>query len=385
MTPGYATPDGTAAFQARFDGRVHADHFAEHQGLRLSSVGLGTYLGNADDATDAAYQDAVVAAVRGGVNVLDTAVNYRFQRSERAVGAALRDLLAAGFRREELLVCTKAGFLAFDGAEPEDPKRWIEETYVKPGIAAAEEILPGGHCMTPRYLAHQIERSRANLGLETLDVFYLHNPEVQLEAVSEEVFVRRLGTAFLFLEEVARVGVIRRYGVATWDGFRTNPGTRNYLPLAAMVEVARTVGGDDHHFRAIQLPLNLAMAEAAGYPNQLVGEEARCLLDAAAHHGITVVGSAALLQGEIPVRMPDALAARIPGCTTNAQRAVQFARSAPGLATALVGMSRKEHVAENLAVAGIPKMDREAFVEIFRAEEPPPTRPPSDQPPAIEV
>jgi aryl-alcohol dehydrogenase-like predicted oxidoreductase len=271
MTPSHATPEGTSSFKARFEGALHPDHFDRHQDLWLSSLGIGTYLGADDDATDAGYRAAVAAAVRGGVNVIDTASAYRHQRSERSVGAALRDLAATGVRREELLVCTKGGFLAFDGAPPADPARWFAETFVRPGIATPGDVAVGGHCMTPRFLAHQLGNSRRNLGVDCIDVYYLHNPETQLEEVPEEDFVRRLGAAFLFLEEAAKTGLIRWYGAATWGGFRAAARSPAYLPLAAMVELARSVGGDGHHFRFLQLPFNLAMAEAFAAPNSSWG------------------------------------------------------------------------------------------------------------------
>jgi len=91
--PPYATPEGTARYVARFAGRVAQGHFRQAQGLWVSSIGLGTYLGDPDDATDRAYVEAVKRAVRLGCNVIDTAINYRFQRSERAIGQALRELL----------------------------------------------------------------------------------------------------------------------------------------------------------------------------------------------------------------------------------------------------------------------------------------------------
>src|SRR5450755_5040895 len=87
---GSATADGTLRYAARFQGRSAAGHFREIPGgLVLSSIGIGTYLGEADDATDGAYTDAIVSAVESGCNVIDSAINYRFQRSERAVGAAM--------------------------------------------------------------------------------------------------------------------------------------------------------------------------------------------------------------------------------------------------------------------------------------------------------
>jgi aryl-alcohol dehydrogenase-like predicted oxidoreductase len=47
------------------------------------------------------------------------------------------------------------------------------------------------------------------------------------------------------------------------------------------------------------------------------------------------------------------MAEAFPGLSTSAQRALQFARSTPGVTTALVGMGRREHVAENLDVARV--------------------------------
>ena len=118
-----ATPEGTLRYADRLKGRVAPGHFHEAQGLMMSSIGLGTYLGEPDAATDEAYRASVVRAVELGVNVIDTAINYRFQRSERSIGQALRDLASSGkARRDELIIATKAGYLTFDGAVPEDPR-----------------------------------------------------------------------------------------------------------------------------------------------------------------------------------------------------------------------------------------------------------------------
>ena len=81
----HATSEGTARYAERFADRGAHQHFRRQQGLTLSSIGIGTYLGNADDATDLGYADAVKRAVRNGVNVIDTAANYRFQRSDPSV------------------------------------------------------------------------------------------------------------------------------------------------------------------------------------------------------------------------------------------------------------------------------------------------------------
>ena len=363
--PGRATPQGTLRYAARFQGRAAAGHFRETPGgLALSSIGIGTYLGEADAATDKSYTDAVVAAVEGGINLIDSAINYRLQRSERAVGAALRILAAKRFSREEIVLCTKAGFLTPDGTMPENAEDYFSREFMQRGIFRPEDIAAGCHCMTPRYLADQLDRSLANLGVECVDVFYLHNPETQLDEISAEEFRRRITDAFEFFESAVAAGKIGAYGLATWIAFREDPKKTGYLSLAAMEEIAREAGGQDHHFRFVQLPLNLAMPEALVRANQIVTGKTMATVQAARALGITLVTSAALLQGQLTQNLPPYIGAAL-GLKSNSLQALQFARSAPGVTTALVGMSRAEHVRANLEVITVEPAPRDQFLKLF--------------------
>src|ERR1017187_754224 len=98
----FATSDGTKKYVARFATRAAAGHFREQQELWLSSIGIGTYLGEPDARTDQAYTEAIVAAVESGANVIDSAINYRFQRSERSVRAALEEQIGRASCRERV-------------------------------------------------------------------------------------------------------------------------------------------------------------------------------------------------------------------------------------------------------------------------------------------
>lgn len=149
--PSFATAEGTQRYAQRFAGRAAEGHFREQHGLLFSSIGIGTYLGTPDEQTDKAYTAAIGAAVQSGANVIDSAINYRFQRSERSIGAALKQLAAAGYKREELIVCTKGGYLTPDGEMPRDPRDYFSQEYLEKGVFRAEEIAAGCHCMTPRY------------------------------------------------------------------------------------------------------------------------------------------------------------------------------------------------------------------------------------------
>jgi aryl-alcohol dehydrogenase-like predicted oxidoreductase len=157
MLPGHATAAGTARYRDRFPDVRDAGHFRDRGGLELSSIGLGTYLGEPDDDADTEYTEAIAYALRSGINLLDTAINYRHQRSERNIGAALKSLTASGeLQRDEVFVCTKAGYLSFDGNLPADPRAYFLKEYVEPGILDPAQIAGGMHCIAPAYLENQI-------------------------------------------------------------------------------------------------------------------------------------------------------------------------------------------------------------------------------------
>ena len=365
--PGWATAEETANYRKRFEGKIPSEHFRPSQGLWLSSVGIGTYLGNHDAAADDLYRRAVIRSVELGSNVIDSAINYRFQRSERAIGAALKELAAKGFGRSEIAVATKGGFLPFDGSPPSDVRSYFIETFVKPGIASPSDLAAGCHCMTPAYLLNQLDCSRANLDVDCIDIYYVHNPETQAAAVSREEFKGRLFEAFGALEGAVATGKIRMYGTATWNAYRNAPETKEYLSLCEVVEVARKAGGDGHHFKVIQLPFNLAMLEALTKKNQTVDSEQLSTLEAAQRLGITVMCSASMLQGQLARNLPPFVGEVFTGLETDAQRSLQFVRSTPGVVTALVGMKQLHHVEENLKVAETPPVAWEQYAKLFKA------------------
>ncbi|HJU11908.1 MAG TPA: aldo/keto reductase [Candidatus Binataceae bacterium] len=364
MLKDHATPEGTADYARRFV--QYPVNYRPLLGLSISSVGIGTYLGNEDGATDAAYTQAIQAAVTGGVNLIDTAVNYRCQRSERVIGNVMRGLANDGsLKREQVVIATKGGYVAFDGEVPANPRSWFEENFLKPGILQPSDLVQGSHCMTPRYLEAMLDLSRSNLGLETIDIYYIHNPETQLSAVSREEFFARIRNAFEFLEGAVQAGKIRFYGAATWSGFRVQPNERGYLSLADLVKVASDVAGANHHFRVIQLPYNLAMTEALTLRNQtLPGGNQVSLLAAADTMGIAVCASASLLQGQLTQRLPDVLQTAFPAMESDAQRSIQFSRSTPGIGVTLIGMSSIAHVEQNLATLKHPPSP-DALMKLF--------------------
>lgn len=326
---GRGTRSGTDRLASR-SGKKAASFYRAAQEVFISTLGVGTYQGTLDSSDDTSYAATVHYALQRGINLIDTAINYRHQRSERAVAEGIRRFTEANFgSRDEVVVCTKGGFLV-PGAVPTN-------------CINADDVVEGTHCITPAFLIDQIRRSRLNLGLETIDVYYLHNPETQLKAIGTREFMDRISSAFECLERAASEGWIQYYGVATWNGFRGG-----MLSLQSLIDTACEIAGGNHHFRFVQLPFNLGMQEAG-----IASSKEVSVLASAINLGITVVASSSLLQGRLARDLPMHLARMLPELRTDAQRSIQFTRSSPGIASALVGMRSMAHLIENLAVSDV--------------------------------
>jgi aryl-alcohol dehydrogenase-like predicted oxidoreductase len=366
LIQGFATPEGTARYQQRQAERLPG-HYRQSKGLWVSSIGLGTYLGDATDEVDGCYAETAMLAAQAGVNVFDTAVNYRHMRSERAIGQGIAKAISSGrVQRDEVLLATKGGFLSYDGKEPDDPSAYFREKLVQPGLVQPDEIVAGCHTLSPRYIENQIDVSRGNLRVATIDLYYLHNPETQLREVSHEEFLRRLRLAIAVLEQAVADGKIRMYGAATWNGFRVPTDSQEAISLEEILRVAREVGQQKHHFGAVQLPFNIAMPEALAASTQAMNGHPVPLLHIARELGLMVFSSASLLQSHLAEGLPAGFQQWIPGLATDAQRALQFVRSTPGVTCALVGMSSREHLEENIATASLPPLGLAEYRKMFQ-------------------
>jgi aryl-alcohol dehydrogenase-like predicted oxidoreductase len=360
-----ATTDGTRAFRARHEDDFGRTYFRRFDDLSVSSLGLGTYLGDPTDAVDDDYREAIVAALEGGCNVLDTAINYRHQRSERVVGEAIDE---ADVEREEVFVATKGGFVPFDGERPADPGAYVREEFIETGLVEPDDLAMGSHAMTPAYVDAMLDRSLSNLALDAVDLYYVHNPESQLRVRSEEDVYDQLQETFERLEERVAAGDVGAYGVATWKAFRVSSDHDSYLSLAEIVsrarQAAKAVGNDATGFRAIQLPFNVYMADAFTVEAQGSADDPESALSFAFDAGLAVFTSASIAQGDLAADIPGEVTELLAGETT-VQRAINFARSAPGVTTSLVGSSSADHVAENLSAGTFDPLGARTFDSVF--------------------
>ena len=132
MISGHVTGEGTKNFSNK-NHAVGKNHFRQFAGLTLSSLGIGTYLGNVDDTTDHLVKEAIKKSVLSGINVIDTAINYRAQKAERSVGKAISELIEEDkIKREELFISTKNGYITNDGDVREEFWQYINNVLIKP-------------------------------------------------------------------------------------------------------------------------------------------------------------------------------------------------------------------------------------------------------------
>ncbi|MCX7893305.1 MAG: aldo/keto reductase [Burkholderiales bacterium] len=373
LVAGRASRAGTQAYAASFGRGLAAGHYSEflNQHYKLSSLGIGTFGGAATDAVDEAYASIVRDAALAGVNVFDTATHYRYGRSMRALGEGLRRAFAAGVGREQVFVIAKAGFLAFAAGAPADFDAWFDANVAAPGQGSRED-LAGQHLLSPAYLAAQIEAARSALGLATVDAFLLDQPEVHIPVIGKERTNRKILRAFAVLEAAVRDGRIACYGISTFQGFRVATDAPLFQSLTSLIglaeKAAREVRGEGAHhaFRVVELPFNQAMTEGFTRFSHATGKgNIASTVQAARQLGVYVVASHTMGKGLLAREAADAVRGALGALANDAQRALQFNRSTPGIGTSLVGISNPAHLADLVAVARVPPLAKEAYVRLY--------------------
>lgn len=297
-------------------------------GREVSAVGFGAWAIGADwgPVDDAASLAALHAAVDAGVNFFDTADAYGDGRSERLIGRLLRE------RDEDLVVATKVGRRV-----PQEVANYTAEN-----------------------LRAWVDRSRRNLGVETLDLVQLHCPPDELfdrddvfEALNELVESGRIAHHGVSVETTDQaIRAIRRPGVATvqiiLNMFRQKP-IREFLPAAAAAHVGviarvplasgllsgkislQTEFPDDDHRNYNRTGESFDVGETfSGVPLE-VGVEAVAELRGVAAHG------------------------------TLAQTAIRWLLMFDQVSTVIPGAKTPEQARENAAAATLPPLDDEAM------------------------
>ncbi len=291
--PGRATAEGTAGAAGQFAeaGWTYGYGPLGSTGLTVSRLGFGCY--RVDDETPE-HREALTAALQAGCTLIDTSTNYTDGRSERLVGSALAELARDGLlTREAVVVVSKLGYVQGQNLALAQE----HEAAGRPFPEMVKYMDGCWHCLHPEFLRDQLTRSLDRLQLETLDICLLHNPEYFLSDAKKrgegplegirEVFYRRVREAFAFLERQVAAGRIGWYGVSSNTAV-AHPDDPEATSLSRLLEAAVAAGGPGHHFRVLQVPMNLFESGAIREPN--TGAEGKhTALGLAAEAGIGVL------------------------------------------------------------------------------------------------
>jgi uncharacterized protein YyaL (SSP411 family)/aryl-alcohol dehydrogenase-like predicted oxidoreductase len=278
-TVGYATPEGTAAYASRLmalKGEAIRYGFTTlgSTGLITSRLGFGGYRIGLDDTE---HREALLSALRGGINLIDTAANYADGDSERLIGSVLAELIAKGeVSREAVIIVSKIGYVQGQSLRRAEARERSGKPYPEM-VKFADDLW---HCLHPDFLADQLDLSLDRLELDTLDILLLHNVEYflmdaarrgeQTRETLHQEFRRRLKAAFEYLERQVSAGRLRYYGVSsnTLPAHVKHPTAVSLSDLLELAKAAaHAVGQRDCHFRVVECQLNLLEPGACLTPN----------------------------------------------------------------------------------------------------------------------
>ncbi|HPG57411.1 MAG TPA: aldo/keto reductase [Candidatus Wallbacteria bacterium] len=238
-------------------------------GYLVSVAGFGCYR---VDAASQIHRDAMVKALRSGINVIDTSANYMDGGSELLAGSVLRKLTESGeLKRGDIVVVTKGGYIQgknydISAARKKEGAPWPDLVEYAEGLE---------HCIHPDFLDEQMTASLARLDIDAIDVYLLHNPEyyllwaekngIEIEKARGEYY-SRIEKAFRFLETEVKKGRIKYYGISS-NTFPAAAAAYNFTSLGRVISIAEKIS-PGNHFGVIEFPMNLFERGAASEKNQ---------------------------------------------------------------------------------------------------------------------
>ncbi len=301
-------------------------------GRQVSEIGFGAWAigGDWGETDDAGSLAALHAAVDAGVTFFDTADVYGDGRSERLVARLLRE------REEPLVVATKFG-------------------------RRAPQVLDN---YSEKNLRGWLERSRTNLGVETVDLVQLHCPP--WEAYYEPAVFEACDH---FVEE----GLVRAYGVSVEtveQGLKASeyPGVAT---VQIIFNVFRQRPAELFFDQAQQRDVGVIVRVplASGLLTGKFGREATFASDD--HRAFNRRGEAfdvgetfSGVDLELGLDVVDELRALVPEGATLAQLALRWILSFEAVSTIIPGAKTVEQARENAAAAELPALPEETMRRI---------------------
>jgi aryl-alcohol dehydrogenase-like predicted oxidoreductase len=218
----------------------------------LSKYSFGTYRTTYQNPI---HKEALNYALDNGITHIDTSSNYMHGEAEIMIGQVIENR-----NREDFTIVSKGGYI-----QGENLKRVMEGFKVEDLVRYDESCF---HSIHEEFLEDQINRSLERLKTDYIDVYLLHNPEYYLlkeikvgmteQAILKhhKIMQQRIKKAFAFLESKVKEGKIKAYGISS-NSFAKKRINYHFLEYRHLINYAKEIAGDNHHFKVIQLPMNM--------------------------------------------------------------------------------------------------------------------------------
>ncbi|MAI85875.1 MAG: hypothetical protein CMF99_01620 [Candidatus Marinimicrobia bacterium] len=221
----------------------------------LSSIGFGLYKGDHSDLGDEKWVESLNFGLQSGINVIDTAQNYRNGRSDIIIGNVIKTLESQGsFNRKDVFISSKAGLLSENIIK--------SDSFIKLGLNQNQIDYKQKFCMEPKFIDWSVERALKVMKLNYLDAFLLHNPEL---AYLRNNGNEKILSCLEILEKKSQEGKINYYGFASWNGFRRRPESALYLDIVSILDELKDRIGLNNKFKIIEAPLSIGMPNIIYY------------------------------------------------------------------------------------------------------------------------
>ncbi|MCE1247067.1 MAG: aldo/keto reductase [Firmicutes bacterium] len=225
----------------------------------LSRIGFGSYRVTAGTQEN---EEALVKALRSGINLIDTSTNYTDGKSEELIGKVLKKV-SNEIPREDLTIISKYGYI--QGSNMRRLNQGQEFPEIVPYSPACY------HCIHPYYLQDQLKRSLERMQIKYIDAYLIHNPEYYLmhnikkandrdKELHLDEMQKRIGKAFDALEREVKNKTLCSYGISS-NSFSVIEEDLHFLPYRGLIklaqEAAEKAGNPEHSFKYVQLPANM--------------------------------------------------------------------------------------------------------------------------------
>lgn len=267
----------------------------------MGRIALGTHIGDFSEEDSQKYIQAIIHAIQNGIYTIDGAINYRGMRSELDEGVSIHTLIRSGtIQRRDLFITSKAGLLFGDIQAGMNPQKYLSDVLEPNGIKKEDFIKYKSlyQTLNPKFYEIALNKSLENLGLEYLDVHYMHIPEISRLQLTLDEFYDKMDALLKWYEEKVTEGKIRYYGLALEFMVGEPYETKWHFEIEEIKKMADQIANGKSHLRYVLFEYNMLCDSGKTVANQTVSGTQYSLIEACHKLEIETVASMPFAMGD---------------------------------------------------------------------------------------